>query len=50
MRKQFRKIKEEYEKWLETAAKSEEDIVDFPEIAVKMPRDEGENAYVPDEW
>ena len=49
MKKQFRKTKEDYEKWLEQAAKSAE-IIDFPEIQVKMPRDEGEANFVQDEW
>lgn len=49
MRKQFRKVRNDYEKWLEEAAKKEEEH-DLPEIAVKMPRDEAETNLAHDEW
>jgi len=42
-------VRSEYEKWLENAAKSEEEF-DLPDIAVKMPRDEAETNFVHDEW
>ena len=49
LRKQFRKIRSEYEKWLKEQAKTEEEL-DMPDIQVKMPRDEGETNLVQDEW
>ena len=49
MRKQYKKIKSEYEKWLEVNVKTEEEM-ELPEITVKMPRDEGETNIAPDEW
>ena len=51
MKKQFRKIRDEYEKWLEGAAKADSsEFNDFPDIQVKMPRDEGETNIAQDEW
>jgi len=49
LRKQFKKIKECYEKWLEQSAKTEAEV-EMPEIVVKVPKDEAETSVVHDEW
>jgi len=41
LRKQYKQIKEEYEKWLDKNAMTE-DLIDLPPIQVKMPRDDAE--------
>lgn len=51
MRKQFNKTKEEYFKWLhEHDIDDLEKMQDFPDIQVKVPRDEAETNLVSDEW
>ena len=49
MKKQFRKTRDEYEKWLEKAAKSEEET-ELPDIQVRMPRDEAETNIISEDW
>ena len=49
LRKQFKQIKDSYEKWLEQCLKTEGDL-DLPDIQVKVPRDEAETSVVHDEW
>jgi hypothetical protein len=49
LRKQYKTIKESYEKWLEQSAKTEADI-EMPDIVVKVPKDEAETSVVHDEW
>jgi hypothetical protein len=49
LRKQFKQIKESYEKWLEQSAKTDQEV-ELPEIMIKVPRDEAETSVVHDEW
>lgn len=49
LRKQFKTIKECYEKWLEQSAKTEAEV-EMPEIVVKVPKDEAETSVIHDEW
>ncbi|CDW81936.1 duf1765 domain containing protein [Stylonychia lemnae] len=50
LRKQFKKISDEYIKWLSQHDNATDEILDFPDIAVKVPRDEAETNVVSDEW
>jgi hypothetical protein len=50
LRKQFKKIRDEYLKWLSEHDNNSDEVKDFPDIAVKVPRDEAETNVVPDEW
>ena len=50
LRKQFKKISDDYLKWLSLHDNTGDDVKDFPDIAVKVPRDEAETNVVSDEW
>ncbi len=49
LRKQFKQIKDSYEKWLEQCLKTDGEL-DLPEIHVKVPKDEAETSVIHDEW
>lgn len=50
MRKQYKKIYDEYLNWLASHDNAKEEVIEFPDIAVKVPRDEAETNVVSDEW